>query len=228
MRIDILSLFPEMFGPVLSASIPGIAQKRGLLEIHTHDIREYTTNRHNKVDDKPFGGGPGMVMCCQPVVDGVTAVQNAVNPSGRLLFLSPEGRTFDHALAADLADEERLIMVCGRYEGFDQRIFDILKPEIISIGDYVLSGGEIAALAVTDAVCRLLPGVLGSPLSLEHESFNGHLLDYPQYTQPAEFRGFAVPEVLRSGNHGQIAAWRREQAKERTRNLRPDLLADEQ
>lgn len=227
MRIDVLSLFPDVFAPVLDESIPGIAQRNGALELAFHNIREFTDNKHGKVDDKPFGGGPGMVLCCQPLVDAVAAVQAMSQPTGRLIFLSPEGRRFDQTAAEELAAAPRLLLVCGRYEGFDQRIFDILKPEVLSIGDVVLSGGEIPALVVIDAVARLLPGVLGDPGSLAHESFTGSRLDYPQYTQPADFRGHAVPEVLRSGDHARVAAWRAEQALQRTRRLRPDLLKDD-
>jgi len=224
MRIDILSIFPGVFGAVLGESIPKIAQEKGCLSVHTHDIRAYSENKHRKVDDKPFGGGPGMVMCCQPVVDAVAAVQAMAEPAGRLVFLSPEGRTFEQRYAGELAQEARLLLVCGRYEGFDQRILDALQPECVSIGDYVLSGGEIPAMVMVDAICRLLPGVLGSAESLTHESFTGAHLDYPQYTQPAEFRGRAVPEVLKSGDHVRIADWRAAQARARTQALRPDLL----
>ncbi len=228
MRIDILTLFPNMFGGVFAESIPRIAQEKGALSIHVHDIRAWAENKHAKVDDKPFGGGPGMVMCCQPVVDAVAAVRGMDDDPGRLLFLTPEGRRFAQPMAEGFACQARLILVCGRYEGFDQRIFDILEPEILSVGDVILSGGEPAAMLVVDAVARLLPGVLGSSESLEHESFNRdesgkRLLDYPQYTQPADFRGYAVPEILRSGDHAKVAAWRRETAAERTRKLRPDL-----
>jgi len=242
MRIDILSLFPGMFPPVLGGSILGIAQEKGHLDLHLHDIRTWTQSRHGKVDDKPFGGGPGMVLCCQPVVDAVEAVRALAEPPGRLIFLGPDGKRFDQSAASGLAPEPRLILVCGRYEGFDARIFELLAPEVISLGDFVLSGGEIAAMAVVEATVRLLPGVLGSGESLEHESFSvfappprakgkkgpsappRRLLDYPHYTQPAVFRGLAVPEVLRGGDHAKIAAWRREQAEEKTRALRPDLL----
>lgn len=224
MRVDLLSIFPAMFAGVLGESIPRIAQDKGALTVHTHDIRDWTGNKHGKVDDRPFGGGPGMVMCCQPVVDAVDAVQAQGDAPGRLLFMDPAGQRFDQAFAAELATEERLVLVCGRYEGFDQRIYDLLQPELVSIGDVVLSGGEPAALVIVDAVARLLPGVLGSPESLEQESFAANGLDYPHYTQPAEFRGLSVPDILRSGDHGKIAAWRAEQARIRTEALRPDLL----
>jgi tRNA (guanine37-N1)-methyltransferase len=223
MRVDILTLFPGMFTDVLGESILGRARGKGLLEVHTHDIRAWSRDPHAKVDDRPFGGGPGMVMRCQPVVDAVEAVRAMAEPAGRLVVLTPQGRRFGQAWAAELAQEARLLLVCGRYEGFDERIFELLRPEVLSIGDYVLTGGELPAMVVVDAVARLLPGVLGSAESLEHESFNAGLLDYPQYTQPAEFRGLAVPEVLRSGHHGRIEAWRREAAEARTRRRRPDL-----
>lgn len=239
MRVDILTLFPAMFEGFLAESIPRIAQEKGALSVHLHALREYTTNKHGKVDDKPFGGGPGMVLCCQPVLDAVRAIQ-AMDPTpGRLFFMSPEGRPLRQAVARELATVDRLILVCGRYEGFDQRIFDILQPEVLSLGDFVLSGGEIAAAAVVDAVARLLPGVVGDAGSLERESFEDlpesqakqtgapRLLDYPHYTQPAEYEGHTVPEILRSGDHGKIAAWRHEQARARTRKLRPDLLRDD-
>ncbi len=226
MRIDILTLFPDMFAGVLGESILRIAQEKGLLEVALHNIRDYTENKHGKVDDKPFGGGPGMVMCCQPVVDAVSAVRAQAEPPGRLIFLSPAGRRFDQELARELSGEKRLLLVCGRYEGFDQRLFDILRPEVISIGDYVLSGGEVAALVVVEAVTLLLPGVLGSAESLEDESFTAGRLDYPHYTQPANFRGHEAPEVLRGGNHELVAKWRREQARARTERLRPDLLRE--
>jgi tRNA (guanine37-N1)-methyltransferase len=225
MRIDILTLFPGMFENVLGESILKIAREKNLLDVFLHDIRAYTDNKHGKVDDKPFGGGPGMVMRCQPVVDAVEAV-SALDPEpGRLIFLTPEGRKFCQPVAVELAREKRLILVCGRYEGFDERIFEILQPERLSVGDFILTGGEIPAMLVTDAVTRLLPGVLGSEESLDHESFNENLLDYPQYTQPAEFRGLPVPEILRSGNHKLVDEWRAQQSLIRTRDYRPDLLS---
>lgn len=237
MRIDVLSLFPAMFDGVWGDSILRIAREKKLLDARAHDLRVWTTDKHGKVDDKPCGGGPGMVIRCQPVVDAVRAVRAMTNPPGRLLFLGPDGRRFDQNCARELAAEPRLLLVCGRYEGFDQRIFELLKPEILSVGDYVLSGGEIPAMVVIDAVTRLIPGVLGSEESLDHESFNPHadpdartdqpvqrLLDYPQYTQPAVYEGLEVPEVLRGGNHALIRKWRYETALRRTREQRPDLL----
>lgn len=226
MRLDILTLFPGIFPGFVGESIPKIAQEKGAVEIHIHNIRDWTQNKHGKVDDRPFGGGPGMVMACQPVIEAVDAVRGMASPVGRLFFLTPEGRRLDQNVANELAAEERILLVCGRYEGFDERIFDILQPERLSLGDFVLSGGEIAAMAVADAIIRLLPGVLGDPASAVEDSFapGVNLLDHPHYTQPAEYRGLAVPEVLRSGDHAKIAAWRKEKAVAKTRQYRPDLL----
>ncbi len=226
MRIDVLSLFPEVMQPYFSASIIGRAQSSGLVSIHTHQLREYSQDPHHKVDDRPFGGGPGMVLMCQPVLDAVAAIEALdARPALRLL-LSPQGRPFDQSAAERLAGEPRLLLICGHYEGFDERIVELLRPEEISLGDFVLSGGEPAALAVIDAVVRLLPGALGNEAGAADESFTGGRLEYPQYTRPREYRGLAVPEVLLSGNHAQIAAWRQAQAEERTRRRRPDLLKD--
>ena len=224
MRLDVLTLFPEIFSGFLTESIPGIAQEKGAAEIRLHNIRDWSGNKHGKVDDRPFGGGPGMVMTCQPLVDSVEAVRGMGAEPGRLFFLTPEGRGFDQKFAAELAAEPRVTLVCGRYEGFDERIFEILRPERISLGEFVLSGGEVAAMAVMDAVLRLLPGVLGSAESAVEDSFTQPLLDHPHYTQPAEYRGLGVPEVLRGGNHALIDKWRRERAVEKTRRFRPDLL----
>ncbi|MDR1744334.1 MAG: tRNA (guanosine(37)-N1)-methyltransferase TrmD [Planctomycetota bacterium] len=224
MRLDVLTLFPGLFSGFLCESIPKIAQEKGKADVRVHNIRDWSLNRHAKVDDRPFGGGPGMVMACQPIVDAVEAVAADGGARGRLLFLTPEGRRFDQRTAVEFAAEERLILVCGRYEGFDERVFEILRPERLSLGDFVLSGGEVAAMAVMDAVMRLLPGVLGCAGSAEEDSFGSGILDYPHYTQPAEYRGLAVPDVLRGGNHALMDAWRREKALERTRLFRPDLL----
>ncbi len=227
MRLDLLTLFPNLFSGFLSESIPKIAQEKGSVAIHVHNIRDWSLNKHGKVDDRPFGGGPGMVMACQPLVDCVEAVRGLDPEPGRLIFLTPEGRRFNQQVAAELAGEKRLILVSGRYEGFDERIFELLAPERLSLGDFILSGGEVAAMAVADAVVRLLPDVLGCAESATADSFSPGsqgLLDYPHYTQPAEFRGLAVPEVLRSGNHARIDAWRRERALAKTRLFRQDLL----
>jgi tRNA (guanine37-N1)-methyltransferase len=224
MRIDVLTLFPGIFSGFLTESIPKIAQEKDAAAIFLHNIRDWSTNKHNKVDDRPCGGGPGMVMACQPVVDAAEAVRGMCPEAGRLFFLTPEGRRFDQACAAELAAEERVTLVCGRYEGFDERIFEILRPERISLGDFVLSGGEVAAMAVMDAVLRLLPGVLGSAESAVEDSFTQPMLDHPHYTQPVEYRGLTVPDVLRGGNHAEINKWRAERALEKTKLFRPDLV----
>ncbi len=225
MRIDVITLFPEVLGPYFAASILGRAQAAGLVEIHTHQLRDYTTDPHQKVDDRPFGGGPGMILMCQPVIDAVRAVE-ALDPRPALrILLTPQGRLFSQPLARELAARERLLIICGHYEGFDDRIIELLSPLELSLGDFVLTGGEPAALAVVDAVVRLVPGVLGNEVAADDESFQNHLLEYPQYTRPRTFEGRAVPDVLLSGHHGQIAAWRQAQAEARTRQRRPDLLA---
>jgi tRNA (guanine37-N1)-methyltransferase len=224
MRLEVLTLFPGIFSGFLAESIPKIAIEKKAVEIRLHNIRAWSADKHSKVDDRPFGGGPGMVMTCQPLVDAVEAVLDRHAKPGRLVFLTPEGRRFDQSLANEFSREERLVLVCGRYEGFDERTFELLEPERLSIGDFVLSGGETAAMAVMDAVMRLLPGVLGSAESAAADSFSHGVLDHPHYTQPPEFRGLVVPEVLRGGNHAWIDAWRREQALARTRRFRPDLL----
>jgi tRNA (guanine37-N1)-methyltransferase len=223
MRIDVLTLFPEMFTP-LSHSIPGRAQTAGVVEIVLSNIRDFATDNYKKVDDKPYGGGPGMVMMCQPVFDCVEHVRRLSAEPGRLILLTPQGRKFDQPLAKELSAEKRLIIIAGRYEGFDERIRLGLNAEQISIGDYVLSGGELAAMVVVDAVVRLLEGALGDEASANDESFGESLLEYPHYTRPEEFRGMKVPEILLSGNHAKIAQWRRQQSLERTRRWRPDLL----
>lgn len=232
MRVDILTLFPGMMRGVFSESILRIAQEKRILRLFLHDIRDFTRDKHGKVDDKPFGGGAGMVLCCQPIVDAVEHVRALAPDPGRLFFMGPEGVRFTQPVARSLSKASRLLLVCGRYEGFDERIFEILQPEVLSIGDFVLSGGELAAAVVVDAVARLLPGVLGSAESLASESFGdavgarGRMLDYPHYTQPSEYRGLVVPDVLRSGDHKRVAAWRADAARVRTARWRPDLLAD--
>ena len=224
LRFDILTLFPELFPPLLDTSIPGIARDKGLVDYHLHDIRDYTEDKHRKVDDRPYGGGPGMVMACQPVFDCYEAVREMAEPAGRLLLLTPKGRRFDQAMAAELSAEERVLLLCGRYEGFDQRIHDALPAEEVSIGDFVLSGGEVAAMAIVDATVRLVPGVLGHEDSAEQDSFSSGLLDHPHYTRPPEYRGMQVPDVLLSGDHGRIDEWRTEQARKRTQEARADLI----
>lgn len=224
MRIDVLTLFPEVMQPYLTASILGRAQDAGRAEIHLHQLRDYSTDPHKKVDDRPFGGGPGMVIMCQPVIDAVRAIE-ALDPRPALrILLTPQGRTFDQGLATELAGQQRLLLICGHYEGFDERIAEILSPLEISLGDFVLTGGELAALAIVDCVVRLLPGVLGCGESAAAESFQAAQLDHPHYTRPREYAGMRVPEVLLSGNHAEIEAWRRAQSQERTRQRRPDLL----
>lgn len=223
MRIDILTLFPEMFSPILETSIPKRAADKGLVEYRLTNIRDFATDAHKSVDDKPFGGGPGMVMICPTLFEAVEAVEKQDDRPARRILLSPQGRVFDQAMAESLAKEERLLFIAGHYEGFDERVIEGLAPEEVSIGDYVLSGGELAAMVVIDAVVRLLPGVLGDDASAVDETFADGLIEYPQYTRPREFRGMGIPEVLLSGNHAAIAKWRLEQRKSRTRQRRPDL-----
>ena len=223
LRIDVITIFPEVFEPFLSASMIGIARSRGLVEFRMVNLRDFTEDRHRKVDDRPYGGGPGMVFKPEPVFN---AVEDAVSgdPRSRVILLTPEGRTFKQADARDLARESHIVLVCGHYEGFDERIRIGLKPDEISIGDFVLTGGEGAAIVVVDAVVRLLPGALGSAESNVRESFEGGLLDHPHYTRPEEYRGMRVPEVLLSGDHAKIEEWRREQARLRTSERRADLI----
>ena len=223
MKIKVFTLFPEMFRPVLSESILGRAVAAGLLSVELYNIRDYTLDRHRSTDDYPFGGGAGMVMTAQPIVDAI--LQNTAQPfRGRRIYLSPRGRTLNQRIVEELAREEELVLLCGHYEGVDQRALDAVIDEELSIGDYVLTGGELGALVVIDAVSRMIPGVLGSAESGEDESFSTGLLEYPQYTRPADFRGMKVPEVLLGGNHAHILAWRREQSLEITLNRRPEML----
>lgn len=222
MKIKILTLFPELFESPLRASILGRAIEAGLIDVELINIRDYAKNKHHNADDYPFGGGAGMVMLPQPVVDAVEA--NAL-PGMRRVYLSPRGRTFNQRIAEEYAACDSLLLLCGHYEGVDQRALDLCIDEELSIGDYVLTGGELAALTVVDAVSRLIPGVLGSDESSADESFTTGLLEYPQYTRPAEFRGMQAPEVLLGGNHADILAWRRRQSLELTRARRPELLA---
>lgn len=223
LRIDILTLFPEMFHSFLETSIPKRAADKGLVEYRLTNVRSFATDAHQSVDDKPFGGGPGMVMMCQTLFDAVEAVEKQDPRPARRILLSPQGQRFDQELAGSFSSAERLLLIAGRYEGFDQRISDGLKPEEVSIGDYVLSGGELAAMVMVDAVVRLLPGALGAETGAADESFADGLLEYPQYTRPREFRGMAVPPVLLSGDHKAIAQWRLEQRILRTRQCRWDL-----
>ena len=220
MRIDVFTLFPDLIDGFTTASIMGRARRDGLLDLRVHDPRHHTTDNHRTVDDTPFGGGAGMVMKPEPIFASV----EAADPPRPLLLLSPSGRRFDQAMAHDLAAGGGFSLLCGRYEGVDQRVRDHLVDGEISIGDYVLSGGEVAALAVIEAVTRLVPGVMGNQTSAEDESFSDGLLEYPHYTRPWEFRGWEAPEVLRSGDHARVARWRRAQSLRLTIDRRPDLI----
>jgi len=221
MRIDVLTLFPAMFAGPLDESIIMRARKAGLLELKIHQLRDWTHDRHKTVDDRPFGGGPGMLMKPEPLFE---AVESLKRPETKVILLSPAGRKFSQAIARELAEQKDLLLVTGHYEGFDERVRTGLADDELSIGDYVLTNGALPAMVVIDAVTRLLPGVLGDDDSSRDESFSHGLLEYPQYTRPAEFRGMKVPEVLMNGNHAEIEKWRVEQAKVRTKEQRPDLL----
>ena len=223
MRVDVITVVPGMYPEVLATSILGRAVTSGALDVAVHDLRDWTEDRHRTTDDYPFGGGPGMVMKPEPVFKAVDAVREMHPARPRIVLVCPQGRTLDQPLVRELAAEERLLFVCGRYEGFDERIRTVADDEI-SIGDYVLTGGDLAALVIIDAVARLQPGVLGHEASADDESFSHGLLEYPQYTRPAEFAGMRVPEVLLSGDHARIAGWRRAAAIERTALRRPDLI----
>ncbi|MDX2198844.1 MAG: tRNA (guanosine(37)-N1)-methyltransferase TrmD [Phycisphaerae bacterium] len=223
MRFDLLSLFPEVLTPYLGASILGRASAAGIAEFHTHQLRDFSQDPHKKVDDRPFGGGPGMVLMCQPVIDAVAAIE-AMDPRPALrVLLTPQGRRFDQSFARELSAAPRMLLICGHYEGYDERIVELLQPVEISLGDFVLTGGELAALTVVDAVARLLPGVLGNEQSASDESFSHGNIEYPHYTRPRDYRGLSVPEVLLNGNHAEIARWRAAQSADRTAARRPDL-----
>ena len=228
MKIDIVTIFPKFFG-VLDVSLLGKARQSGIIEVGVHDLRDFTHDKHRTVDDTPYGGGAGMVMRPEPWGEVLDSV---VGPETLVIFPSPAGERFTQATAREVADEQHLVFGCGRYEGPDQRVIDyagsIARVREISLGDYVLNGGEVAVMAMIEAVGRLVPGVIGNPASLDEESHEGGLLEYPSYTKPAEWRGLEVPPVLLSGNHGAIAAWRHEQQLERTKARRPDLLAGAQ
>jgi len=230
LRFDIITIFPEFFREVIDCGIVRRARNAGLVEIIAHDLRQWTTDKHHVVDDRPFGGGDGMVLKPEPIFATVEALTGAARredlpPQTRVVLLSAQGEVFTQPLAKELSESDsRIVLLCGRYEGVDERVSDALITDEISIGDYVLSGGEPAAMVVIDAVVRLLPGALGSETSAVNESFSEGLLDYPQYTRPPDFRGMKVPEVLLSGNHAEIARWRKEAALEKTRRKRPDLL----
>jgi tRNA (guanine37-N1)-methyltransferase len=223
MKVDVLTLFPGMFAGPLDLSIVQRARTAGLLEVAIHNLRDWTHDRHKTVDDKPFGGGPGMVLKPEPLFE---AVESLVGEKTCVVLMAPDGQKFDQTMARELAGQEHLLLICGSYEGVDERVREALVDREISIGDYVLTNGGLPAMVVIDAVTRLIPGVLGDDQSSADESFSHGLLEYPHYTRPAEFRGIKVPEVLLSGNHAQIAAWRAQQAKERTRQRRPDLLPE--
>ena len=226
MRFDVLSLFPEMFPGYLGQSLLKLAIERGLVEVRLHNIRDWAEGRHKVVDDRPFGGGPGMILKVEPVVECVDAVRAAETDAGHLVMLTPQGRRLTQSIVEELAGHKRLVLLCGRYEGFDDRVRQILQPDELSIGDFVLGGGEVAAMVVIDAVIRLVPGVLGDEQSAADDSFSGdkRLLEFAQFTRPREFRSLTVPDVLLSGNHEQIARWRREQSLKKTTERRADLL----
>ena len=224
MKIDILTLFPEMCEKVLNESILGRAQKAEIVELQAHDIREFAGNKHNRVDDAPYGGGKGMVMQAEPIYQCYKSLYSEGEEKPHLIYMSPKGKTFKQEDAVRLAQYDRIVLLCGHYEGVDQRVIDEIVDEEISVGDYVLTGGELPALIVTDAVCRMLPGVLSEEICFTEEShFNG-LLEYPQYTRPEVWHDVAVPEVLMSGHHLNIAKWREEQSLEVTKKMRPDML----
>jgi tRNA (guanine37-N1)-methyltransferase len=230
MRFDVLTLFPEMFSGYLGQSLLGKAIERGCLDVHVHDMRNWSTDPHHKVDDRPYGGGPGMVLQVGPVVECVEAVSQLADEPAQVVLLTPQGKPLNQVVVEELSEVPRLILICGRYEGFDQRIIDILQPTELSIGDYILNGGEVAAMVLVDAVMRLIPGVLGDESSNVDDSFSSgnRLLEFPQYTRPRDYRGHSVPEVLLSGDHGAIADWRSRQSMDRTRQRRSDLLNNEQ
>ena len=226
MRIDVITIFPGLIEPFRTTSLLGAACRDGIVELVVHDLREFTKDRHRTVDDTPYGGGPGMVMRPEPLIEAIEAL---AGPKGetrkaRVLLLSPQGRRLDQNWARELAREEHLVLVCGRYEGVDQRVIEIAVDEEVSIGDYVLAGGELPALVLIEAVTRLVPGVMGNPESAEAESFQAGMLEGPQFSRIAEYRGIEVPAVLRSGDHQAIARWRAEQAHAVTKRRRPDLL----
>ena len=226
MRIDILTLFPEMFQNVLGESMLKIAREKELVSFHLHNIRDFSNDKHRCVDDKPYGGGAGMVMKPEPVFNAVEAVELLDDAAPTKILLTPQGETFNQEIAGYLSKKARLMIICGHYEGFDERIRSGIDALEISIGDYVLTGGEIPAMVVIDSITRLVPGVLGGDDSLQDESFMNRMLEYPQYTRPAEFRGMKVPEVLKSGHHSKIEEWRMENAILRTQERRPDLLKE--
>lgn len=223
MLIDIITIFPDIFKPYFDESILKIAQKKNKLKIRLRNLRDYTLDSHRKVDDRPFGGGPGMVMTPEPIFRAVEKIRQG-RRTVKTILLSPQGKAFNQKLAQKLSQQRHLILICGRYEGVDERVRKRLADEEISIGDYILTGGELAAMVLVDAVTRLIPGVLGDEDSARLESYSENLLEYPQYTRPADFRGMRVPRILLSGNHKKIEEWRRKEALKITRRKRPDLL----
>ncbi|HEY9501061.1 MAG TPA: tRNA (guanosine(37)-N1)-methyltransferase TrmD [Pyrinomonadaceae bacterium] len=229
LRFDIITIFPEFFRDVIDYGIVRRARSAGLVEIKSHDLRQWTTDKHRIVDDRPFGGGDGMVLKPEPLFAGVEALTGSSNRDNfaagtKVVLLSPQGQVFSQPIAKEFSEAEQIVLLCGRYEGVDERVSEVLVTDEISIGDYVLSGGEPAALVLIDAIVRLLPGALGSDTSAVYESFSTGLLDHPQYTRPPEFRGMKVPEVLLSGNHAEIERWRKQAALKKTERRRPDLL----
>jgi len=224
MKFDILTLFPEMLAATLDNSIIGRAKLAGILDINYINIRDFSTNKHKKVDDYPYGGGTGMVMTCQPIFDTYRSLVKDLTYKPKTIYLSPQGKLFRQSVARKLAKEQHIILICGHYEGVDQRVLDEIVDMELSVGDYVLTGGEIAAMAVVDAVGRLVDGVLPNDEAHSRESLNGSLLEHPQYTRPAEWNGVKIPEVLLNGNHAEIEKWRREQSIINTRNKRPGML----
>lgn len=229
MQFDVLTLFPEIFSGYMTQSLLNLAIERSLVSLHLHNIRDWSRDRHHSVDDRPFGGGPGMVIRPEPTVEAVEAVQRLGDQPGHLVLLTPQGRMLDQQLVEQLATHQRLLLLCGRYEGFDQRVSDILQPQEISVGDFVLNGGEVAAMVLVDTVIRLVPGVLGDEQSSRLDSFSTdqRLLEHAQYTRPREYRGWQVPEVLLSGDHTEIAKWREANSRQRTAQRRPDLFDNE-
>ena len=228
MDFHVLTIFPEMFESPFSSGLISKASVKGLLKINCHDIRKYSTDRHKSVDDYPFGGGPGMVLKPEPIFSAVEDLQssNEIGNNSRIIVMSPQGRMFDKNIARELTRYDELVLICGRYEGIDDRVIQNLADEELSIGNYILNGGELAAMVVIDSVSRLLPGVVGSEQSILEDSLSEDLLKYPQYTRPRSFRGFEVPEVLLSGNHKIIEKWRKDKSIEKTNNKRPDLISD--
>ncbi len=233
MRFDVVTLFPEMFTGYIGQSLLKLAIERGLIDVRLHNLRDWARGRHREVDDRPFGGGPGMVIKPEPVVECVEELRqedDGLSSRGHLVMLTPQGRPLTQRVVEELAEHKRVILLCGRYEGFDQRVTDLLEPDEISIGDFVLNGGEVAAMVLIDTTIRLVPGVLGDAASSRDDSFStgNRLLEYAQYTRPRTYRGLSVPEVLMSGNHPDIAAWREANKQARTAERRSDLLDDEQ